>query len=286
MLLANVIDQVAMECDLQECTIAQYRLAVSRFSAWLGRAASKDDLTTDYLNGFLCALQKRLSGTTVRNYRVAITRVWNYLSTNHGHPSYEVRRLRRPKQERKPVYSWWPDEVSLLLKATNNLSGKLKTGIWEADFLRAWILVEYDTGIRPVDMRLLTWEDVDLERGTVAIVQHKTLQPHSALLRDSTRIALEKISYPFRERVFYLTKGGMRRLELSLFREAAALGFKRRHGQGLGTLRKTHATSIYITDGETAAAESLGHVGGVRTVRTSYIDHRAVKRGRLPPPAA
>jgi integrase len=88
--------------------------------------------------------------------------------------------------------------------------------------------------------------------------------------------------------VFPLSKSGVRRIELILFETAAKLGFRRMRGQGLGCLRKSHATQVYTAEGESAAAESLGHVSGTRTVRRHYIDSRSIKSGRLPPepPAA
>jgi integrase len=102
-------------------------------------------------------------------------------------------------------------------------------------------------------------------------------------MSESLLVRLERIKEPSRTLVFPLSKSGIRRLELILFKTAESLGFRRIRGQGLGTLRKSHATEIYKRDGESAAAESLGHVGGTRTVRQHYIDARSIKAGRLPP---
>lgn len=273
-----------MECDLATVTVKQYELAVKRFSEFLGRQATKDDLTTENVNGFVCSLQKTLTGTTARNYRVSITRIWNHLTEFYGLEPYNVRRLRRPKVEQKPVYAWSPQQVQQLLKATDELIGKLKCGAYESEFMRAWILIGYDTGLRPIDLRAITWDDLDFASARFAIVQHKTGIAHHGMLRPQTMVALEILRQRIKtDHVFPLSKGGVRRLELALYREATKLGFKRRKGQGIGTLRKTHATGVYTVAGEHAAAESLGHVGGVRTARRSYIDHRAVQKGRLPP---
>ncbi len=280
--LATIVDRVATECDLEQSTIAQYRRAESRFSAWLGYSSTDADLTIENLNGFIAALQKRISGTTARNYRVSITRIWNYLTEHHNLPEYNVRRLRKPKIDKKPVFAWSPEQVTALLKGAQDMLGRLRCGIEESDFMTAWIWIGYDTGIRPIDLRLLKWSDLQVSHGTLAITQHKTRNPHSALMSEQAKHWLDRIVLPSRQLVFPLTKGGMRRLELKLYKESVRHGFTRIKGQGIGTLRKTHATEVYITDGECAAAESLGHVGGVRTVRASYIDHRAVRRGRLP----
>lgn len=280
--LATVVDRVATECDLERSTIDQYRRAESRFSAWLGHRSTDTDLTIENLNGFIASLQKRVSGLTAKNYRVCITRMWNYLSEHENLASYNIKRLRRPKIDKKPVFSWSHEQVNTLLKGAQDMLGRLRCGIDESDFMTAWIWIGYDTGIRPIDLRLLKWSDLQIPLGSMAITQHKTRNPHSALISEQTKHWLAKIANPTRELVFPLSKGGMRRLELKLYKESIRHGFSRMKGQGIGTLRKTHATDIYITDGEVAAAESLGHVGGARTVRASYIDHRAVRQGRLP----
>ncbi len=115
------------------------------------------------------------------------------------------------------------------------------------------------------------------------ITQHKTGVPHTAPLSEESVKATNLLRKAGEKKVFFLSKGGTRRLEISLFTLAKDLGFSRRNGQGLGSLRKLHATQVYLQAGELAAAESLGHIGGVRTARRSYIDSRAIKLGRLPP---
>lgn len=287
MLLAKVVDQVATECDLEECTVAQYRLAEKKFSEWLGKQSTKEDLTLENLNGFIASIQKQnRSGTTARNYRVSITRLWNYLTEFYGYPPYCVRRLRRPKIDDNPVVAWTSEQIKQLIKGSDDLIGRMRCGVYHADFIRAWILVGYDTGLRPSDLRRITWDQIDLASRRYHVVQHKTRNAHCGSIGDLAAVALEKIRDAFFDTglVFPLSKGGVRRIELQLYNEAEKYGFKRLRGQGIGTLRKSHATGVYSIDGENAAAESLGHVGGPRTVRKSYIDHRAVKKGRLPPP--
>ena len=281
MLLSTAVDQVAMECDLEKTTVEQYKRAVSRFSAWLNHPAVSEDLVVANVNGFILDLQTRMTGTTSRNYRVCLTRVWNYLVETDGIPGYDVRRLRRPKQVPKPVSAWSPSQFSLLLKAAKLVRGTLECGIPASNFLTAWLWVSYDTGIRPSDMRLLTWTSVDFKTQSIRIVQHKTSNPHTAILGPESIKSMRKLDQTL-ENVFPLTKGGVRRWELILYKEAAKHGFTKSKGQGLGTIRKTHATEVYNTDGLNAAAESLGHVGGTRTARASYVDPRAIKQGRLP----
>jgi integrase len=286
-ILFDLVNQIALECDLEESTISQYRRALKRFGVFLGHEATVEDLTIDAVNGFMVALKRQgLTGTTIRNYRVSITRVWNHAIENGLAAPYDHRRLRSPKIIQRPVRSWTLSQVLMLTGAARLLTGWTRIGIAQSDLLTAWINVGYDTGMRPIDLRMLRWCDIDMASGIISITQHKTSKPHTARLRPKSIEFLRAIEKPRRKLVFPIGKGGMRKMELLLFEQAVELGFVRVFGQGLGTLRKTHATVIYERDGESAAAESLGHVGGTRTVRASYIDSRSIRSGRLPPDIA
>jgi integrase len=289
MLLDQLLTQAIMEVDLEKVTLDQYRRAIRKYGEWLNKPADETDLTLDKINGFLASLKARgLTGTTVQNYKSALTRIWNYAVDRNLVQEYNPRRLRTPRIDRPPVRSWTSSQVRMLLTAADRMEGSLRCGIKVSHFVAAWVRIGYDTGLRPVDLRLLRWSNIDLSTGSIAIVQHKTRKPHTAKISIDAVRMLDRICNPAREFVFPLTKSGVRRLELLLYQYAQSVGFRRIKGQGIGTLRKTHATEIYRQEGESAAAESLGHVGGVRTVRTCYIDGRAVKNGRLPPepPAA
>jgi integrase len=281
MRLTTAVDQIATECDLANVTVDQYKRAVERYSLFIGHDASEKDLTTENVNKFLVVLQQTLTGKTARNYRVSLTRVWNYLAELGKIDSYDVRRLRRPKQINHPVIAWSCGQFSTLIAACELVDGRFRCGMHARNFIAAWLWVQYATVFRPGDMRMLRWSQVDWTNKVISLAQSKTGNPHTACIGPESLQALKTIK-TVSPLVFPLTKGGVRRWELALYEKASTLGFDRSHGQGLGTIRKTHATEVYKSDGEVAAAESLGHVGGARTVRASYIDHRAIGRGRLP----
>jgi integrase len=282
--LDALLRQVDRDADLERCTFEQYRRVIRKLSEFIGKTSTTDDLQLETVNAFLASLKdKGLTGTTIRNYRSAITRIWNTAIEQELAEPYNPRRLRTPKILRRPVKSWTPSQVKILIDASDLLTDRLNCGVCMGSMLAAWIRVGYDTGLRPSDLRLLRWTDVDLDAQTAIVTQHKTHIPHTARLSIQAVMLLLRIETPPRPLVFPLTKGGMRRLELLLYAVALSLGFRRVKGQGLGTLRKTHATQIYERDGEHAAAESLGHIGGTRTLRQCYVDHRSIKSGRLPP---
>lgn len=283
--LDQLLTQIVMENDLDSTTVEQYKRTLKKFNELLGRPSDVSDLTVETVNRFIASLRAAgRSGTTCRNYKVSLTRVWNYAVRHQLAEPYCSARLMSPKIIKKPVICWTPDQVAQLVAVALQLPGKLRCGLPNNTFLAAYINVGYDTGLRPIDMRLLCWSNIDMDNGAVSVTQNKTKNPHVGRLQHTSIECLERIRNPFRDKVFPVGKGGMRKLELKLFALAKEMGFRRCRGQGLGTLRKTHATVIYERDGENAAAESLGHVGGTRTVRASYIDSRSIKTGRLPPP--
>jgi integrase len=282
MRLTNAVDQIATECDLAKSTISQYRRAASRFSEFVGYQADSTDLTGPKLNEFITFLQLKLSNTSASNYRRALCRIWNFLTQEEGKPSYEIRRLRRPKTVEKPVVAWSLRDLQLLISSCEQFADRrLKCGIVAQDYFRALLLTAYDTGLRPSDLFVIRWEQFDGVNRCIVLVQNKTKKPHIVFLADETVAAINKIRGQ-RDAIFPLTWGGVRKWMERLFAIAAPLGFVRTARQNLGTLRKTNATQTYIADGESAAAESLGHTSGTRIVRKHYIDHRARRQYSIP----
>lgn len=117
----------------------------------------------------------------------------------------------------------------------------------------------------------------NLDNGVIKIVQHKTGYLHCAKITHHTQEALEKLASYKRPYLFGLAKSTRRTWEKKLFDVAETLGFNRQYRQGLGTLRKTHATEVYRKHGIAAASESLGHRSGTRIAKDHYIDSAAVK---------
>ena len=148
--------------------------------------------------------------------------------------------------------------------------------------LLAWLWVGMDTAFRPSDMREIRWDQVDFGTQSITLSQHKTRYVHRACISDESVRALKAIQLPSRQVVFPITKDQIRYPLKKLYNEAAKLGFVKTPGRSIGTLRRLHATIQYEDYGAAVAAESLGHVGGTRTVYKSYIDHRSRRQGRLP----
>lgn len=280
MRLQKVLEKVLTERVVDQVTADQYARAVRKFEESLGRPANVSDLTYESINAWLSEMD--LAPVTICNYRRSILVIWNYLASVGDIVPYAKQRIRKPKVVPQIVRSWETSQLCALLSAAEKITGCLRCGMSASDFLTAWLWVGFDTGLRPIDLRLLKWKNVHLKNGCITIVQNKTKQPHTAALSPESMKALTSIRDYHAQRVFPLTKGGVRRWELKLFELAKDTGFTRLVGEGLGRLRSMHATEVYKADGLSAAAESLGHIGGTRTVRAHYIDSRAVHMGRLP----
>jgi len=289
MLLTEVLSCLASEVVLERITHAQYQRSVQRFDEYLEKQADTSDLTVANVNGYLSWLQTghyQLAPISVCNHRAGILRVWNYaVYPLEIAPQYIARRIRLPNVPPKPVVAWQVEDVGKLISAARSMRGKLNNGIPASEFLVAWIWLGLETGLRPSDLRLLRWENIDFARNSLSICQHKTRQIHTCLFGPESRVALEVLQpYGF-DQVFPLGKSGVTRWEQVLYKIASRNGFQRKRLQGLGTLRKTHASEIYTADGLAASAESLGHRSGTKIARDHYVDSR-LNSGRRPTVAA
>lgn len=281
MFLIDVLDQVMMERDLAKITEGQYRKSINEYSDYLGRKAEVSDLSYPAINKWLKSLKGRLEPVTIVNRKKGITVVWNHLAETGKAEFYQPRRLFSPKVEDEPVIAWTVEEFAILLRAASYVQGS-RNGVPHSELLRAWLWVGLDTAYRPSDLRLMKWTQIDFLTGSVTLSQHKTKNVHRACLGSESIKAVKRIMHPERKLVFPITKDQMRYPLEKLFLEAKKIGFIKTPGRSIGTLRRLHATLQYEEHGADVAAESLGHVGGTRTVLKSYIDHRSRRQGRLP----
>lgn len=246
-----------------------------------------DDLKTELANGYLIWLekQKNLSGTSIRNHRIGLLVIWNYAVHPLGVAGeYVARRVRCPRIDRQPVTAWQLTDVAKLLDASRQLAGLLKCGLPRALVMEAWIRLGVETGLRPSDLRAITWDCVNLRENRISLVQNKTRHPILCGFSDSTAKILKRLKpYQF-DNVLPVSKTVVWKMEQRLYRIASNCGFKRRKRQGIGMLRKTHGTEVYREHGLSAAAESLGHRSGEKIARDHYVDSRVqrVYSVRLP----
>lgn len=279
MLLTELLSQLVAERAIAPITVAQYRRAVSRFSEFLHRQATINDLNYHQVNGYLMWLESiGQSPCSIRNHRIGIICLWNYaVWPAELLPQFVTRRIRNPQIPQKPVTAWSVDTVSQLLRAASAVPGQLRCGLPASLLLQLLVRLGTETGLRPGDLRLLRWNQIDLAKRTIQLTQHKTGGAITVEISPETVVLLDLARKYHHELVIPLQKSGIRKWESRLYALASSIGFVRRPGQGLGTLRKTHATEVYRKHGIAAASESLGHRSGTRIAKDHYIDSAAVK---------
>jgi integrase len=276
--LAILLTQLIAERPVARITEEQYSRSIRCYAQFLGRPAVVADLETSQANEWLAAVAKRAAPRTVLNRKRGLTAVWNYATDRGLAPAYEARRLRRVRIPRGVVEAWSIEQVEALFAAAQALPGATACGIPAALLMSAVCSIAYETGIRPSDWRRITWDSIDFGKRTARFCQHKTGFVHVVGFSVITAGLLERLRRYGRERVVPVGPGSIRRWEVRLFILAAErFGFSRRSGQGIGTLRKSHATAVYLAAGESAAAASLGHVSGPAIATRYYIATSATR---------
>ena len=269
-----LVEQLALERDIQRVTAQQYRQIVRQFSDFLGRPGIPSDLAEHRVNLFTSSLQQRYDPVTVRNKLRALLVVWNYAASLDLVADYSRSRVRRPKVPRKPVEAWTGSQVQQIEAAAAAATGTTRRGCPVKDYLLAYVLVAADTLLRPSDMRRLLWSHVTGQ--ALTITQRKTGRPVCRPLRTVTVEALERLRPYSADRIFWLTKSSQRKHEDRLRRAAGVW----HAGRALGRLRHAGATEIARRDGIESASSSLGHAPGSVVAAAHYV--ACVASGSLP----
>jgi integrase len=280
MLLVDV-ENMLLERPVDPATGANYRRSVRFFGDHLERPAERSDLREPIVNRFLASVAAVRSSATVLGHKRSLTAVWNWLAEQRLVDDYHARRLRRVSLVTPPPRAWSLDQIRQLLEAAGQLPGQLAHGCTAAQLMTAWVLVGYETGLRPSDLRVL--RPADIAGGVITLTQHKTNRPHVCTLSPLALEALRPLLATGSATVFPPRKTTMRRWELRLFKFAEKFGFVRLEGQALGTLRKTNATEVCRRDGLDAAARSLGHVSGSGIAKRYYVAPDAIATTPTPP---
>lgn len=280
MRLEDHVVQMCLERSVTADTEANYRRSMRFYSLWLGEPATIDHLVESSVSQWLKSMEGLRAARTILGHKRAITALWNWLDEQRLVQPYQPKRLRRIPLNKVVPEAWTLENVRRLLAGAAGLSGRLRNGVAASDLMTAWILVGYESGLRPSDIRRLTRRSLQGDRLTC--VQNKTNVVHSCTLSAAAVAAVEKIAVG--DELFPASRNTIRRWEVRLFAWATQSdGFSRRRGQGLGTLRKTHGTEVCRVAGIEAAARSLGHVSGTQIAQSYYIAPDALPAPIAPP---
>jgi integrase len=197
-----IVQDYAACHDLGAGTIKWYKMIAVRFADFCGGTLTDADFTAEKVNAWLTAMttEGRLSRVTIKDYRRGIMILWRW--------GYEERRLEAPPMRVKRIKAPTPvprgftiAEMQRLLAAAGMLIHNYPCGVPRALWFVALLRTAWDTGFRPSDLMRLRLTDIGPD-GRGAISQHKTGQPVTFQLHESTLAAIAATQPQQREFIF------------------------------------------------------------------------------------
>jgi integrase len=230
-------------------------------------------LSPDRVNKFLVAVP--VGQTTKHNYRRETHTLWRF-AFQQGFTDVDPSRLRRIPPARFPVKAWSVDAVQKMLEAAEGDRTSISTRLPHArcDFLPAWILVAFDSGLRFSDV--LELRHADVRNGCVSVVARKTGKPTIRKLSDAAMAAIKRLPKSLDGTMFKWALP--RRRALKMWR-----AFLDQHGfEGSSKwLRRSGATAVEMKR-TGAATVFLGH-SAPHLARMHYLDQSQFGMPEGPP---
>jgi len=230
-------------------------------------------LAPDRVNKFLVAVP--VGQTTKHNIRRETYTLWRF-AFEQGFTDVDPARLRRIPPARMPVKAWSVESVQKMLNAAEGDKTRISKRVeylW-CDFLPAWILIAFDSGLRFSDV--LELRHADIRNGCVSVVASKTGKPTIRKLSDAALTAVKRLPKSPDGTLF---KWAMPRRRAILMWRA----FLDKHGfEGSSKwLRRSGATAVEMKR-TGAATVFLGH-SAPHLARMHYLDQSQFGMPEGPP---
>lgn len=162
----KTLEQIAENYLRHRAVTQRHRLAVRRV------AARVRTLSKERVNDYIAKRLEQVAPLTVATERSIILSLWKHAFESEFVDSMP-RGIMRFKRRKPPTKAWTVEEVQLALKAADRHKGVLRwTGASKRWFVRAWILLAYETGARKSDIMALRGDWIDGD--TIRWVQSKT----------------------------------------------------------------------------------------------------------------
>lgn len=266
--LLEVFEQAYLPLRLAGSSTAvrkQYRWNIERFSDWLGRTATVDDLSDTVVASFIASImrpegERPRSAATGNKIRSQLVALWNFAFRKQlCKVGPDVPKLTQAK--RVPT-SWTVEEVGRILDACD----RHPKGV----MLRAMVLVLFDTGLRLGALRQAPLSAYRPETRELLIAAETQKQNADQLfvLHPDTCAALERFPKPRKVLI------PCEMSEATLFKafrqvlQDAGLPATRR--DMFHKIRRTTATLVEATYGAGTATRILGH--STPGVTAAYLD--------------
>lgn len=155
-----------------------------------------EEITTERVDEYLTMALTSRAPQTVANHRRILTTLMRY-AKQQGLNTRIRKRFRRVKVPAPLPVAFSLAEIRRLVEAARETPGHFRD-LRKSDFLVAWFLTAYCTGLRVGDLINLRWDQIRGAR--IYVRQSKTSRPHTAILTDEAIHACKVL--PRRVRVF------------------------------------------------------------------------------------
>ena len=249
-------------------TMHRYRTTVNNFDAWLGRPAKPEDLTADNYGRWVNHRRNvdRVAAGSLRGDCEKLRAIWKWIAQRKGLPFPDTA---LPRKVENTPETWVPDQVAKIDAAARRAEWWVG-GVPANLYFPAKIGIAVETGERHAAIRVLRWEDIDLENGTVTFraetrkggVKDSRKKITSAVVHDLQLLKIVSPATPFEAVKLSALYPQMRRLLIEA-------GLRTGRNNMFHSFRRYHATQVHLAGGDATAA--LGH-SDPALVRKSYID--------------
>ena len=169
--LSKVIDGYFLAANarrLSEATLKDYGNTFRKFESHLGKDPPMGDITADHIRGFLAV--QNVSKKTLLNYHIGLSALWTWALDENLVSEHTVRKVQRPRPEKKAVKPYRESDIKALLSALRYSRPYHRPGKQETTHRlpfkernRALILLLVDTGIRASELCDIKIHHVDLK---------------------------------------------------------------------------------------------------------------------------
>jgi integrase len=163
------------------------RVVSAVYAANVKRVAGKiGTVSVERLNKYIMQRAEQVSGITARSERTIALCMWRW-AYDRGLLDIAPRGVLKMKARKRPTKAWTIPQLQALVKATRQYDGKwMRSQADLGQFLRAWVLLAYETGARFGDVMAFRAEHLDGD--TISWTQSKTGDP---MVRSLTPACLD-----------------------------------------------------------------------------------------------
>jgi site-specific recombinase XerD len=157
-------------------TLEDYFNTFRKFSVFLEDDPPFDEITPKTVEAFL-ASQNGLSNKTLLNYHIGLSALWTWAVADELVDVHVMRRVKRPKPEKRDIHPYSEDDVRAMLGALERSRSYVRPGKRESSHglrnverNRAIILVLLDTGLRASELCGIQIQQADLRNHRLSVM--------------------------------------------------------------------------------------------------------------------